>query len=211
MRLRRRYFLVCLVALLNACGGGSSNDNNTPPPDATPPSTPGMLTANAVSLSQIDLSWGAATDDVGVTGYRLERCQGAGCTTFTQIATPSGTSYSDTGLSASTYSYRVRAVDAAGNPSAFSNTGSATTQGAPTVGLDVRPSNTTCVAPVKTASTAGSTISLQRVFSGVSLTQPLAMMQAPGDDTRWFVLQKTGAVRVFANTPNVTTASTVLS
>ena len=114
MRLRRRYFLVCLVALLNACGGHSSNNNNTPPPDATPPSTPGMLTANAVSLSQIDLSWGAATDDVGVTGYRLERCQGVGCTTFTQIATPSGTSYSDTGLSASTYSYRVRAVDAAG-------------------------------------------------------------------------------------------------
>ena len=81
----------------------------------------------------------------------------------------------------------------------------------PPVGLDARPSNTMCVAPSKAPGNAGSTIALQRVFAGVALTQPLAMMQAPGDDTRWFVLQKTGAVRVFANTPNVTTASTVLS
>ena len=81
----------------------------------------------------------------------------------------------------------------------------------PSVGLDARPSNLTCVAPSKSSSTAGSTIALQRVFSGVSLNQPLAMLQAPGDDTRWFVLQKTGAVRVFANDPNVTTASTFVS
>ena len=53
---------------------------------------------------------------MGVTGYRVERCQGAGCTTFAQIATPTGTSFSDTGLTAGTsYSYRVRAMDAAGN------------------------------------------------------------------------------------------------
>jgi len=81
----------------------------------------------------------------------------------------------------------------------------------PAVGFDARPSNTMCVAPSKASNNAGSTIALQRVFDGVALTQPLAMMQAPGDDTRWFVLQKTGAVRVFANTPNVTTASTVLT
>jgi uncharacterized repeat protein (TIGR03806 family) len=81
----------------------------------------------------------------------------------------------------------------------------------PVVGLDTRPSNTTCVAPSKTAGTAGSTIALQRVFSGVPLSQPLAMLQAPGDDSRWFVLEKTGAVRVFANTPNVSSASAFLS
>jgi uncharacterized repeat protein (TIGR03806 family) len=81
----------------------------------------------------------------------------------------------------------------------------------PPVGLDARPSNTMCVAPSKSSSTSGSTIALQHVFSGVALSQPLAMLQAPGDDTRWFVLEKTGAVRVFANTPNVTTASTFLT
>ena len=51
-----------------------------------------------------------------MTGYLVERCQGAGCTSFAQIGTPTGTAFGDTGLSASTsYSYRVRAPDAAGN------------------------------------------------------------------------------------------------
>jgi hypothetical protein len=33
------------------------------------------------------LTWTASTDDVRVTGYLVERCQGAGCTTFAQIDT----------------------------------------------------------------------------------------------------------------------------
>ena len=79
-------------------------------------------------MSQIDLSWTAATDDVGVTGYRVERCEGAACTGFVEIGTPSGTSYSDTGLTADTaYRYRVRAADAAGNLSSYSSVVTATT------------------------------------------------------------------------------------
>ena len=59
---------------------------------------------------------------MGVTGYLIERCQGAGCTNFAQIATSAAISFSNTGLAASTaYSYRVRAADAAGNLSAYSN------------------------------------------------------------------------------------------
>jgi len=96
--------------------------------DATVPGAPSGLTATAVSGAQINLSWTAATDNLGVTGYLVERCQGASCTTFAQIATPTATSYSDTGLTASTsYSYRVRATDAAGNLSTYSSTASATT------------------------------------------------------------------------------------
>jgi chitodextrinase len=87
------------------------------------------MSATAQSSSQINLSWTAATDNVGVTGYRVERCQGAGCSSFSEIATTSATSYSDTGLSASTsYSYRVRAVDAAINLGPYSTTASAITQ-----------------------------------------------------------------------------------
>ncbi len=85
-------------------------------PDTTPPSAPRGFVATASSSTQIALSWTAATDNVGVTGYQLERCQGSGCSNFLQIATPATTSYGDTGLAASTsYSYRVRALDAAGN------------------------------------------------------------------------------------------------
>ena len=88
------------------------------------------MTATAASASQINLSWTASTDNVGVTGYLVERCSGAGCTNFAQIGTPTSTSFSDTGLTANTsYSYRVRATDAAGNLSAYSNIATATTTG----------------------------------------------------------------------------------
>ncbi len=107
-------------------GGGA-------PGDTTPPSAPANLTATAAGSSQITLAWTAATDNVGVTGYRVERCQGAGCTSFAQVATPAGTGYGDTGLAAGTsYSYRVRAADAAGNLGAYSAIASATTAGSDT-------------------------------------------------------------------------------
>src|SRR5712664_3117740 len=101
------------------------------PADTQPPTIPGNLVAAAASSSQINVSWAASTDNVAVTGYLLERCQNAGCTNFAQIATPTGTSYSDTGLQASTsYSYRVRATDSAGNLSGYSIPASATTPAA---------------------------------------------------------------------------------
>ena len=46
-------------------------------------------------------------------------------------------------------------------------------------------------------------IVLQQVFTQLPLTQSLAMKQAPGDSTRWFVVERQGFVQVFANDPNV--------
>src|SRR5256885_13415920 len=99
--------------------------SNGPPPDTTPPSVPTGLTASAVSSSQINLSWAASSDNVGVSGYRVFR-NGA------QIATTSATSFTNTGLSPSTtYTYAVAAFDAAGNLSARSSPASATTPAVP--------------------------------------------------------------------------------
>src|SRR6185503_3436201 len=82
----------------------------------------------------------------------------------------------------------------------------------PAAGLDARPSNLTCVAPAKKANPGGTGIQLQRVFPSLRFNQPLAMLQAPGDDSRWFVVEKTGTVRVFTNSANPTaTAFTTLS
>ena len=95
-----------------------------PGPDTQAPTAPSNLGATAVSGNQINLTWTAATDNVGVTGYRVERCQGVGCTTFAQVGTPAGTSFNDTGLTAATsYSYRVRAADAVPNLGPYSNIG----------------------------------------------------------------------------------------
>ena len=100
----------------------------TPAPDAIAPSVPGSLAGSSTSGTQVSLTWTASTDNVGVTGYRLERCQGVGCSGFTEVATPAAANFADTGLTAgATYLYRVRATDAAGNLSAYSAVASATT------------------------------------------------------------------------------------
>jgi chitodextrinase len=96
-------------------------------PDTQAPTAPANLTAAPVSTTQINLSWTASTDNVGVAGYKVFR---GGL----EIGTASGTTYQDTGLQPNTaYSYYVKAYDAAGNISAQSNTAQATT-------LDANPS-----------------------------------------------------------------------
>jgi chitodextrinase len=96
--------------------------------DTAAPSTPTNLTGTAASSSQINLSWTASTDNVGVTGYIIYR-------DTVKIATVTGTSYGDTGLTAGTsYSYYVVARDAASNISGRSNTVTVTTQTAPVAG-----------------------------------------------------------------------------
>jgi plastocyanin len=127
-------------------------------PDTTAPSTPSSLTASAVSSSQINLSWGAATDGVGVTGYKLERCQGSSCTNYSEIAAPSGTSYHDTGLpAATTYRYRVRATDVARNFSGYSTSISGTTQATASTNTTISMLNNTYT-PLNITITTGTTI-----------------------------------------------------
>jgi len=90
--------------------------------DIQAPSIPTNLTALATSKSQINLSWNASTDNVGVSNYEIYR-------NGSLVGTSTSTSYSDTGLSASTtYSYTIKAKDAAGNTSAASISANSTTQ-----------------------------------------------------------------------------------
>src|SRR5712675_1127133 len=105
-------------------GGYSNTASATTPADTTAPSAPSGLGGTAISMQQINLSWTASTDNVAVTGYRVERCQGMNCSGFAQIASLGVvTTYNDTGLTPGTsYSYQVRATDAAGNLGAYSNT-----------------------------------------------------------------------------------------
>src|SRR4029077_20784752 len=115
-------------------------DMTTPlvPPsgDTIAPSTPGNLAASAVGAGHINLSWIASSDNVGVQKYFVERCQGAGCTDFAYVAIAGGTAFSDGDVAtSSSYSYRVRAADAQGNLSPYSNTASAATSEPSTPGL----------------------------------------------------------------------------
>jgi len=82
--------------------------------DVTPPTVPTGLTSTAVSRSQVNLSWTASTDYIGVTGYKVFR-NGA------QIGTSATITYSDTTCwGNTTYTYKVSAYDLRGNESAQS-------------------------------------------------------------------------------------------
>lgn len=107
--------LICILPFLFTCGGGGGGDGNGSGGDTTAPNTPTNLAATAASNSQIDLSWAASTDNVGVAGYKIYR-------DGTYLKSVTTTSTSDTGLSANTqYCYTVSAYDTAGNESAQSN------------------------------------------------------------------------------------------
>src|SRR4029078_853129 len=98
------------------------------PADTVPPSKPGTLTAAAAAPDRVGLVWGGAAGDTAVRGYEIERCQGGGCSDFVHLADSQGTSYSDTTVSAQTsYSYRVRAGDAAATLCSCSNTATTAT------------------------------------------------------------------------------------
>lgn len=90
-------------------------------PDTEAPSVPTGLSTSSVTSTTIGLSWNASTDNIGVSGYEVY--QGA-----TLITTVTSTSYTVTGLTPNTsYTFSVKAKDAAGNISSSSNTASATT------------------------------------------------------------------------------------
>jgi len=113
--------------------GNTSVDSNTvsvtttaPVADTTAPSAP-TLSASGTTTTTTNLSWSGATDNVAVTGYDVYR-------NGTLLGSTTTTTYAVTGLTASTtYTFNVRAKDAAGNISVNSNTVSVTTLATPTV------------------------------------------------------------------------------
>lgn len=101
------------------------------PLDTIPPSIPANVAAAAKSSSSILVTWDASTDNAAVVGYEVYRGT-------TLAGSPTTTSFTDTGLTASTLcNYTVKAKDGAGNVSDASSSASATTQAAPTLGTPV--------------------------------------------------------------------------
>lgn len=110
-------------------GGGT-------PGDTQAPTTPGTPTASAVTATSATLTWTAATDNVGVSGYDIVRVSGG---TESAVAASSSNGVTVTGLGASTsYTFAVYARDAAGNRSARSGTVAVTTAAAPATPCSVR-------------------------------------------------------------------------
>lgn len=120
-----------IPAIISHLGSAIPNDaiGGGVPPD--PPAAPTNLNATAPACDQIDLTWTDNADNE--SGFKIERSLNG--TTFTEIDTVGAnvTAYSDTTVAESTtYWYRVRAYNGAGN-SAYTNVASATTPACPVV------------------------------------------------------------------------------
>src|SRR3954447_19010382 len=97
--------------------------NGVAPPDSLAPSTPGTPAVRASGANGLVVTWADSTDNVGVDHYDVFRDGGT-----VAIAHPTTATFTDTALAeASTHRYTVKAVDAAGNASAASLSGSGTT------------------------------------------------------------------------------------
>ena len=138
-------------------------DMNTPVNNNIP-TAPGNLIATAISENEVDLSWTPSFDSNGVTEYLIERSDGAGSSNFIQIGTAKGSTYQDlTVTPRSSYRYRVRAMDAAGNLGPYSNVADVYT------GLSVSPHVVTLIPPRTqqfTASLSNVTWSVDDVTGG---------------------------------------------
>jgi glucose/arabinose dehydrogenase len=153
------YFVKAFDGANNVSSSSASIVATTTAPDTQSPSIPTNLSATPVSTNQINLAWTASTDNVGVAGYRIFRVN-------IQIATTSGTTYSDTGLAANTqYSYSVAAYDAAGNISAQSAIVSTSTFNpppqdtqAPAVSITTPINNSTASGTVAVSATASDNV-----------------------------------------------------
>jgi chitodextrinase len=156
--------------------------------DVTPPSLPANLSASATSTSQINLAWSASTDDVAVTGYKVFRNGAQVMTTTTNVSS------ADTGLAASTtYTYAVRAFDAAGNVSAQSATAAGTTFALPP------PPPFVFVQGASTAPNVGSPLSIK--FANVSAVNNLIISGGSWGGRTGNITCTDSAGSVFTNVP----------
>ncbi|MBE7692592.1 InlB B-repeat-containing protein [Tenacibaculum finnmarkense] len=104
--------------------GAENTDGSTTPPtntDTEAPTTPSNLTVSNITETQVTLTWETATDNIGVSQYQIFNGT-------VNLGSSTNTTFNLTGLTANTtYSFTVKAMDAATNSSLASNTASATT------------------------------------------------------------------------------------
>ncbi len=142
------------ISATNSAGTGAATLTLTisNAPDTTPPSIPTNLSIAGTTTSTVSLSWTASTDPTvngqttsGLAGYKIYRGG-------VQVGTSTNTSYTDSGLAASTtYSYTVASYDNAGNVSAQSASVNGKTTGIP----DTTPPTTSITSPTNNATISG--------------------------------------------------------
>ncbi|NEN05937.1 DUF1929 domain-containing protein [Diaminobutyricibacter tongyongensis] len=173
--------------------------------DTVPPSAPGALTATG-GTGQAALAWGAATDNVGVTTYDIYRSTTAGFTPAAgnRVAQVGGTTttWTDTGLAAGTYYYRVAAEDAAHNLGPASNEAQAAVTSSGTyrtitvdkIATAHQGTNTSTIAAAGVTTTGSNELLLAFISSdGPSAGGSAAISSVSGGGLTWTLRQRSNA------------------
>lgn len=143
------------LAMATALAGGGLVYQQITAGDTQAPSAPASLTAASVTQTSMTLNWGAATDNVGVTNYRLYR-------NAVQINSANVLTFNDTGRTCNTsYTYAVEAQDASGN------TGPQTSlvQSTSACSGDTTPPTVSLTAPTAGATVSGSAVAVSATAS----------------------------------------------
>ena len=133
------YKVVATDAAGNVSDPSAARQATVAAPDTTAPTAPTGLAAG-VSSSTVNLTWTAATDNVGVTGYSVYRGTSAGFTPAAgnKVGDPTATSFSESSVPVGTWYYKVTAQDAAGNTSDPSAAAEATVSAPPADPVTIR-------------------------------------------------------------------------
>lgn len=154
--------------------------------DDIAPSTPGLLSATHTTFASAIISWPAATDNVGVTGYTVYR-------DGTQIASlgPSTTTLTDTTvLAGSSYTYTVNATDAVGHVSASAPLSVAVPLPDPSAWYRVaNVKSALCISSQNGGTTAGTTLQ-QSSCASPALTSQSWQFQGPNIDGYYTVVPR---------------------
>lgn len=180
-------------------------------PDVTAPSVPDNLHKTGSTISSITLAWDASTDDVGVAGYKVYR-------DGVLVGSPGGTTFTDTGLSvSSSYTYTIKAADAAGNVSAASapySTSSSSDTTAPSTPTNLRTTSVldTSIGLAWNASTDDVAVTGYKVYRNGTLIGTTAAGTTSFTDSGLSpVTNYTYTVRAFDAAGNVSPNSAALS
>ena len=194
------------------CSARSASASATTPAlsDTTAPTVPTGLTATAVSTSQINLSWNASTDNVGVTAYKVNTSDGQ------TLTLGNVTNYAHTGLRTSTfYSYNVSACDAMGNCSAQSSSASATTSLTTSAtktkiflgsddNITISTSGTTLY-----GNTGNNTVTIVAGTTGVTLDQNIGRINLSGTPGNYKFRQTGNIINIYDTTDNLIVSAPV--
>lgn len=114
--------MLCSLLLIFNCSSGGGDDNVSPPSvDTSAPSAPMNLMSSQTTQTTTQLSWTASTDNTGVKDYNIYKDDALSATTQSTSFTVDGL------IPNTTYSFKLKANDNAGNTSGFSNVISVTT------------------------------------------------------------------------------------